>query len=204
LLLASVHHTRETWEMAEKSMGTERPEQPKAQLPQRLPDESHNRYGREARDRRADMHDAASAGARAALESFYHAFNQRSIEVFNAVWAPVDLISLDNPLGGMLRGIEDIRALYQGIFQGPAQVWVELHDIIEYVGTNTVVFAGRELGEFTRDGVTVPLAIRTSRVFQYFGPDVGWRQVHHHGSIDDPEALARYQQAVRGRKQGSE
>ena len=61
------------------------------------------------------MRDAASAGARAALESVYHAFNQRSIEVFDAVWAPDDLISLDNPLGGTLRGIEDIWGLYQGM-----------------------------------------------------------------------------------------
>ena len=59
-------------------------------------------------------------------------------------------------------------------------------------------FAGRERGEFTRDKHTVPLAIRTSRVFQYFGGQPGWRQVHHHGSIDDPEALAQYQRAVRG------
>jgi hypothetical protein len=44
----------------------------------------------------------------------------------------------------------------------------------------------------------VPLAIRTSRFFQYFGPELGWRQVHHHGSIDDAEALDRYQRAVRG------
>jgi hypothetical protein len=25
-----------------------------------------------------------------------------------------------------------------------------------------------------------------------------WRQYHHHGSIDDPDALRAYQQAIRG------
>jgi hypothetical protein len=70
--------------------------------------------------------------------------------------------------------------------------------VMECEGQNTVVFAGRERGEFTRDGVTVPLAIRTTRVFQYFGGELGWRQVHHHGSVDDPEALARYRRAVFG------
>jgi hypothetical protein len=61
-----------------------------------------------------------------------------------------------------------------------------------------IVFAGRETGEFTRHDQTLPLSIRTSRVAQWFGPEIGWRQVHHHGSIDDPLLLAEYQQAVRG------
>lgn len=58
------------------------------------------------------------------------------------------------------------------------------------VEEETVVFAGRERGEFIRGGLTVPLAIRTTRVFRYFGGELGWRQVHHHGAIDDPAALA--------------
>jgi hypothetical protein len=28
--------------------------------------------------------------------------------------------------------------------------------------------------------------------------DGGWRQYHHHGSIDDPAALRAYQQAIQG------
>lgn len=155
-------------------------------------------YGRNARDLRREARAPTEDGARAALETFYHAFNERSLEVFEAVWAPKELISLNNPLGGIVRGLDDIRALYRRIFEGPAQVWVELHDIVEYVSEISVVFTGRERGEFIRDGSAVLLAIRTSRVFQYFGPELGWRQVHHHGSIDDPEALAQYQRAVRG------
>lgn len=155
-------------------------------------------YGRDATNRRGEACTPTLEGARAALESFYFAFNQRSLDAFDAVWAPGRLISLNNPLGGIMRGLDNIRALYQRIFTGPSQVWVELSDIVEYVGQDTVVFAGRERGEFTQDGRTIPLEIRTSRVFQYFGDQVGWRQVHHHGSIDNSEALARYQQAVRG------
>lgn len=155
-------------------------------------------YGRNAIDRRVEAREPTLEGARAALETFYFAFNQRSLEAFEAVWAEGPLISLNNPLGGIMRGIDDIRALYQRIFSGPARVWVEFHDVVEYAGKDTVLFAGRERGEFTRDKHTVPLAIRTSRVFQYFGGQPGWRQVHHHGSIDDPEALAQYQSAVRG------
>lgn len=143
------------------------------------------------------MQDATLDGARAALETFYHAFNQRSLEVLAAVWADDDLIALNNPLGGILRGAHDIRELYRRLFSGPARVWVEFHDIVEYASRDVVVFAGRERGEFARDGDVVDLHIRTSRVFQYHSSE-GWRQVHHHGSIDDADALARYQRAVRG------
>ncbi len=75
---------------------------------------------------------------------------------------------------------------------------MEFSDIVQYASPEMVVFAGREQGEFTRGNQTVALSIRTSRVFQYFGEHLGWRQVHHHGSIDSPEALAAYQAAVQG------
>lgn len=153
-------------------------------------------YGRNAIDRRVEARQPTLEGARAALECFYFAFNHRSLDAFETVWAQGPLISLSNPLEEIMRGLDDIRALYQRIFAGPAQVWVEFYDVVEYVGQDTVVFAGRERGEFMRDGRTIPLAIRTSRVFQYFGWQLGWRQVHHHGSIEDSEALAQYQRAV--------
>lgn len=95
----------------------------------------------------------------------------------------------------MLRGIAPIAELYARVFDGPARVWVELHDIVEFDLGGAVVFAGRELGEYELEGTVVPLSIRTSRVFA-FAAGIGWRQVHHHGSIDDPNLLARYQAAV--------
>lgn len=50
-----------------------------------------------------------------------------------------------------MRSLDDIRAPYQRNFTGPAQVWVEFYDVVEYVGQDTVVFASRERGEFTTD-----------------------------------------------------
>ena len=90
-----------------------------------------------------------------------------------------------------------IRALYERVFTGSARVWVEFGDIVEFWLGKAVIFAGREKGEFAVGAAVIPLAIRTSRVFA-FSPGVGWRQVHHHGSIDDPEMLRSYQEAVRG------
>lgn len=160
------------------------------------------RYGRDAQDRLAEAAAHTIGGARAALETFYFAFNRGSAEKLRAVWLADPLVQLNNPLGGVLRGLDSIGDLYAGIFDGPARVWVELWDIVEFALGDAVVFAGRERGEFVLGDSQVPLAIRTSRVFA-FAPGVGWRQVHHHGSIDDPGLLARYQAAVQGPPAGA-
>ena len=55
---------------------------------------------------------------------------------------------------------------------------------------------GRERGEFCLGETRVELAIRTSRIYQLI--DGAWKQVHHHGSIDNPDLLAEYQSAVKG------
>jgi SnoaL-like domain len=73
---------------------------------------------------------------------------------------------------------------------------VTFGDVIAHDGQFHVVFAGREVGSHTGvDGTTRPLEARTSRYFRY--EDGRWRQYHHHGSIDDPDALRAYQQAFR-------
>ncbi len=155
-------------------------------------------YGRISANRIAQAHEHGIEGARALLEAFYYAFNHRDMDVFGKVWANYDLIQLNNPLGGILRGYKPIAALYQRIFTGPARVWVEFRDIVEFQTGGMIVFAGRESGEFSKGAMSLPLSIRTSRIVQWFGPEIGWRQTHHHGSIDDPQVLAEYQQAVRG------
>jgi hypothetical protein len=156
------------------------------------------RYGREARNRLPEASAPTLEGAKAALESFYFSFNQRDLYVLERIWAQHDLIQLNNPLGGIQRGYAPIRALYQRIYEGPARVWVELYDIMVFFDGTSAVFAGKERGEFALDEITVPLDIRTTRFFSYF-EGTGWRQIHHHGSIDDAELLQTYQDAVSGK-----
>ncbi len=153
-------------------------------------------FGREARDLTTEMGKPGMKGALAALESFYFAFNNGDLDVFQKVWVPHSMIRLNNPLGGILEGIEPITALYEGIFNGPAEVWVEFGDIVAYDLGESVVFAGRERGQFTKNGVSVPLDIRTSRVLHQ--ANGLWGQVHHHGSITDTGQLATYRDAVNG------
>ncbi len=130
-----------------------------------------------------------------ALNSFYRAFNNRDLDGMRANWHPEECI-LDNPLGGIRRGWAEIEPLYARLFTGPARVYVEFHDYSLHVGAGLFVAAGRERGQYVRDGLTLDLAIRTSRAYRRV--DGRWRQIHHHGSIDDPARLARYQAAVLG------
>lgn len=160
-------------------------------------------FGRDSRNRRSEALDPEFEGAVASLETFYHSFNTRNSGLLAGVWTDDLLVQLNNPVGGILRGRAAIAELYERIFHGPATVWVEFHDITAYGGGDWAVFAGRETGEFRHDGdVVVTLAIRTTRIFAFRGTDTGWQQLHHHGSIDEPDTLRRYQEAVLGAPAG--
>lgn len=146
-------------------------------------------------NRLAETNQPTIEGARAALETFYYALNERSIDVFRQIWLDDPLIQLDNPVGGILRGAQPITDLYARIFKGSVRVR-EFYDIVTYASSEIVVFAGREHGTYEYDGNTFPLDIRTTRIFAYVPARGGWRQVHHHGSIDDAARLAHYQEAI--------
>jgi hypothetical protein len=71
-------------------------------------------YGPEARDRLAETTDPSRAGARAALESFYYALNNRNVEALSDDWADHPLVQLNNPLGRMLRGGDAVGSSTRG------------------------------------------------------------------------------------------
>jgi ketosteroid isomerase-like protein len=131
-----------------------------------------------------------------ALASFYLAFNTRDLDLMEAVWLGGREPSMDNPIGGIRRGWEEIRLGYQKLFSGPAQVHVEFYDysIHEY-GTVAVV-VGRERGWCQTPAGRMDLQIRTSRIF--VRKEGEWKQLHHHGSIEFPAMLARYQELILG------
>lgn len=129
-----------------------------------------------------------------ALRQFYRAFNTRDLAMMAENWLGSETVAMDNPLGGIRRGWGEIRSLYQRLFDGSGRVQVEFHDYTLHVGGEVFYAVGRERGTFEDGGTTIALAIRTSRVFRLL--DGRWRQMHHHGSIDDPKLLSAYQQAV--------
>jgi ketosteroid isomerase-like protein len=133
-----------------------------------------------------------------ALVQFYGAFNTRNTQLMSENWAQSEEIAMDNPLGGIKRGWSEIGSVYERIFSGPAEVYVEHFDYTIHEGAEMFYLVGRERGYFRMSGEEIALAIRTSRIFKKI--DGRWRQVHHHGSIEDPQVLARYQSAVLGKK----
>jgi len=75
-------------------------------------------------------------------------------------------------------------------------VSVEFYDYTISETAGMFFAVGRERGYFCLGNDEMALAIRTTRIFRKTGDR--WRQVHHHGSIDDPKLLASYQAAVLG------
>lgn len=133
-----------------------------------------------------------------ALIQFYYAFNNGDIDSMSDNWDHSDEIAMDNPLGGIKRGWSEIKEVYEKIFKGPAKVYVEFYDYTIH-RTNKMFYAvGRERGTFAKNGTIIDLKIRTSRIFTLI--DGIWKQVHHHGSIENPALLKEYQDTVLGKR----
>ena len=133
-----------------------------------------------------------------ALVQFYYAFNHRDLDVMSRNWDQSDDIAMDNPLGGIKRGWIEIKGVYASIFDGPAEVYVEYYDYTIHETAELFYAVGREQGFLKLKEDKIVLAIRTSRIFKRAGEC--WKQVHHHGSIEDPLLLERYQSAVLGKR----
>lgn len=130
-----------------------------------------------------------------ALSEFYRAFNNRLPGLMQENWHADECV-LDNPLGGIRRGWAEIGPLYERLFNGTAKVRVEFFDYTLHIGEDIFCAAGRERGVFEKGDEKFDLAIRTSRIYRKVHGR--WKQIHHHGSIEDAELLTRYQRAVLG------
>ena len=128
------------------------------------------------------------------LISFYKAFNQRDLKLMQSVWLNSDDASMNNPIGGIMRGWNNIESVYNKIFNGKATVYVEFYDFSFHSTDNMFLVTGREKGFFEKEDNRIDLAIRTSRVFIKENGD--WKHIQHHGSIDNPDLLKKYQDAI--------
>lgn len=128
------------------------------------------------------------------LSLFYAAFNMRQMDLMKRSWLNADEISMKNPIGGVRLGWAEISEGYKRIFNGKAEVYVEFYNFFIHK-TDAMFFAtGRERGYFKTSEAKIELAIRTTRIF--IKRENEWKQVHHHGSIDNPDLLKAYQSAV--------
>lgn len=116
-----------------------------------------------------------------ALAEFYRAFN----------WLVEGDVAMDIPLGGVKRGWAAISDFYRQIFSGHGEVGVTFSDYTLHESAGFFYVVGRETGALHGLEIHLDLAFRTTRLFRHDGKR--WRQVHHHGSIDDPDLLRDYQ-----------
>lgn len=137
---------------------------------------------------------ADAASPHAALSAFYRAFNRRDHGLMAANWLQSDAASMMNPLGGLRRGWLSICEVYARLFDGPARVSVAFHDYVLHVENKLFLATGRECGHLQVDGRCIAIAIRTTRLYTL--REDGWKQFHHHGSMDDPELLAQYRHVL--------
>jgi ketosteroid isomerase-like protein len=131
-----------------------------------------------------------------ALSQFYAAFNSANLDLIAANWDQTNDIAMDNPLGEIKRSWSEIRSVYESIFRSQAGVQVELYDYTIHRLDEVFYAIGRERVAFKSEGKQVTAIIRTTRIYRKVAG--AWKQVHHHGSIDDAELLRRYQVAVHG------
>ena len=131
---------------------------------------------------------------RHALTQFYRAFNTRDIMLMRQNWSPFDDVSMNNPLGGIKHGWPEIRRVYERLFSGPIRLTVELYNYSLHVSGEIFYAVGRERGRLETPTTVSELSFRTTRIFRLL--DHHWRQVHHHGSIDDPSQLDRCQSTL--------
>ncbi len=130
-----------------------------------------------------------------ALAQFYKAINARDLALMEQNWDGSAEAAMDNPLGGIKRGWTQIRQTYERLFDTPGAYSFEFWDYTLHRSGDVFWVVGRERGRLESGSELLELAIRTTRLFRR--ADGRWRQIHHHGSIDDPEMLARYLAAVR-------
>jgi limonene-1,2-epoxide hydrolase len=130
-----------------------------------------------------------------ALAQFYRAFNTRDLKMMDENFAPSDEVAIDNPLGGIRRGADQPHKMYEGVFKSPADVHVEFWDYTIHRAGDVFWAVGRERGTYLDGEIVKNLNVRTTRIFQMINSR--WRQMHHHGSIEDAKLLGDYQSVVR-------
>ena len=109
----------------------------------------------------------------------------------------IEVIEAEFGLPLFERGGAEAVALYRGIFAGGSHHEITFTEAVTYNHTTSVLFVGREFGNYSINGQALePLEIRATRLFTYEIAIGRWVQLHHHRSIEDPDALRSYQNAL--------
>ncbi len=81
-----------------------------------------------------------------ALAQFYLALNSRDFTLMQKNWDHSPEAAMDNPLGGIKRGWNEIRVLYERLFASPGKYHFEFHDYTFHEVGDIFYVVGRERG----------------------------------------------------------
>src|SRR6266567_6846209 len=84
------------------------------------------------------------------LAQLYRAFNGRDLALMEQNWDEPGGIVMSNPIGGIKRGWNEIRAVYERIFRSGATVQVEFYDYTLHQFADIFYTVGRERGTSTQ------------------------------------------------------
>ena len=128
-----------------------------------------------------------------AVNAFYAAFNGRDLGTMKRVWAPDGI--LYNPIGGIARAGPKYSVSTSAFSSGPsAFVWCFTNTRCTRAGIGPSWLAGNAAPHGA--GMNA-LNWRSAPAVSLPRSAGEWRQVHHHGSIDDSARLSNYQRLVR-------
>jgi hypothetical protein len=131
-------------------------------------------------------------GARAALETFYYAFNTRSFDLLKQIWDDDDLAQVETPIAGLVRGSATIASVYGQMRSSPVKIRTVLDDIIVYFAPGLAVFTEREHGTYTNEGehsAPAKLSGRSICIFHFIA-NKGWRLIYHQVTLDSDRLRA--------------
>jgi ketosteroid isomerase-like protein len=135
------------------------------------------------------------SGPELAIYRFYKAFNNKDITAMTKIWANTEDITAENPAGGIRRGWNELKWVYERVLETPAKVLAEFYDYTIHVAGEVFWSVGRERIFMNTGSADIILNVRITRIFMRM--EGLWRLVHLHGSFEDPEMLHKYQQATK-------
>jgi len=130
-----------------------------------------------------------------AIEQFYKAFNSKDMKLMQDNWLASEDIIMNNPLGGIKTGWSEISEVYKRIFLDKVDIQLEFYDYHIHDMDGGFYVVGRERGKISLGDKSLDLKIRTSRIFKLVEDE--YKQVHHHGSIENPQLLEQYQNLLK-------
>ncbi|HEU5320082.1 MAG TPA: nuclear transport factor 2 family protein [Methylomirabilota bacterium] len=122
----------------------------------------------------------ATEDVEAANAAFYAAFETRDLEAMDRVWAHGEHVRCVHPGWPLLAGWAAVRASWEAIFAGGAEMSFSITDVRALVAGELSWVTCTENILSAAGGQVVVTSILATNLFER-GPD-GWRMVHHHAS----------------------